>query len=82
MTDNQDAIDNLLSDTTANATAAVMSQLARHTAITEEGHDGITVENIVRELLKPMLRNWLDMNLPSMVEKMVARELDRLSKRI
>lgn len=75
-------LDSLISDSAANATVAVMSQLARHTAITEEGHDGITIENIVREMLKPMLRDWLDKNLPDIVQKMVARELDRLSKRV
>lgn len=79
---NQDDIDSLLSTTTVDATAAVMSQLARHTAITDEGHDGITIESVVRETLKPLLRDWLDKNLPAMVEKMVARELDRLSKRL
>lgn len=79
---NQDDIDSLLSNTTVDATAAVMSQLARHTSITEEGHDGITIESVVRETLKPLLRDWLDKNLPTMVEKMVARELDRLSKRL
>lgn len=77
-----DVADSILSDTTAAATASVMAQLARHTAVTEEGHEGITIENIVREMLKPMLRDWLDRNLPDMVEKMVARELDRLSRRV
>ena len=74
--------DSLLSDTAAEATVAVMSQLARHTAITEEGHEGLTIESMVREMLKPMLRDWLDKNLPDIVQKMVARELDRLSKRV
>jgi cell pole-organizing protein PopZ len=74
--------DSLLSEPTAFATAAVMAQLARHTAVTDEGHDGITIENIVREMLRPMLSDWLDKNLPDMVQKMVARELDRLSRRV
>jgi hypothetical protein len=36
-----------------------------------------TLEGLVRELLKPMLRDWLDANLPQIVEAMVAREILR-----
>lgn len=74
--------DTILSRSTADATAAVMSKLARHTVVTEQGHDGVTIENIVREMLKPLLRDWLDQNLPNIVQKTVERELQRLSQRI
>jgi cell pole-organizing protein PopZ len=40
-----------------------------------------TVEDLVRELLKPMLKAWLDENLPPMVERMVAAEIARVSGR-
>ena len=33
----------------------------------------VTTEGVVREMLRPMLRDWLDANLPTMVEAMVAR---------
>jgi cell pole-organizing protein PopZ len=82
MSQDQNTPESLLSETTSQATANVMAQLARQTAINDEGHDGITIENIVREMLKPMLRDWLDKNLPDLVQKMVARELDRISKRV
>jgi cell pole-organizing protein PopZ len=82
MSEERNTADSLLSETTSQATANVMAQLARHTAINDEGHDGLTIENIVREMLKPMLRDWLDKNLPDLVQKMVARELDRISKRV
>ena len=82
MNEERNTAESLLSETTSQATANVMAQLARHTAINDEGHDGITIENIVREMLKPMLRDWLDKNLPDLVQKMVARELDRISKRV
>lgn len=75
--------DAILSETTAQATAAVMAKLARRSAVTEEGGaEGITLEAIVREMLRPMLREWLDTNLPDIVEKVVEREMERLSKRI
>jgi uncharacterized protein len=38
-----------------------------------------TLEGLVRELLKPMLRDWLDANLPQIVEAMVAREISRIT---
>lgn len=40
-----------------------------------------TLEGLVRELLKPMLRDWLDAKLPGIVETMVAREIARISGR-
>ncbi len=42
---------------------------------------GKTVEDLARELLRPMLREWLDRNLPSLVERMVEREIARLTRR-
>lgn len=42
--------------------------------------DGRTVEDIVRELLRPMLREWLDANLPALVEQLVQRELDAIAR--
>ena len=33
----------------------------------------------MREMLRPMLRDWLDANLPTMVEALVAREIDRIT---
>lgn len=38
-----------------------------------------TLEGLVRELLKPMLRDWLDANLPRIVETMVSREIERIT---
>jgi uncharacterized protein len=35
---------------------------------------------MVRELLRPMLREWLDANLPAMVEEMVSREIRRITE--
>jgi hypothetical protein len=38
-----------------------------------------TLEGLVRELLRPMLREWLDAKLPDIVEAMVAREIERIT---
>ncbi|MES2337498.1 MAG: DUF2497 domain-containing protein [Pseudomonadota bacterium] len=40
-----------------------------------------TLEGMVREMLRPMLRDWLDANLPGIVETMVAKEIARISDR-
>ena len=38
-----------------------------------------TLEGMVRDMLRPMLRDWLDANLPAIVETMVAKEIDRIT---
>ena len=38
-----------------------------------------SLESMVREMLRPMLADWLDKNLPPMVEKMVAAEIARIA---
>ena len=40
-----------------------------------------TLESVVVEALKPMLREWLDANLPLLVEELVKAEIQRLSER-
>jgi cell pole-organizing protein PopZ len=42
--------------------------------------DGRTVEELVSDLLRPMLKAWLDENLPSMVEDLVRAEIERVSR--
>ncbi len=40
-----------------------------------------TLEDLVREMLRPMLKSWLDANLPDMVERLVRAEIERVSRR-
>ena len=40
-----------------------------------------TLEGLVREMLKPMLADWLDAKLPDMVERLVAQEIARITAR-
>ena len=40
---------------------------------------GRTMEEVVIEALRPMLKDWLDANLPTMVEAMVAKEISRIT---
>ncbi|WP_428661480.1 DUF2497 domain-containing protein [Reyranella sp.] len=45
------------------------------------GPSGRNIEDIVKELLRPMLKEWLDKNLPAVVERFVEREIVRLTRR-
>ena len=38
-----------------------------------------TLEDVVREMLRPMLRSWLDDNLPTLVERLVLVEIERIA---
>ena len=40
-----------------------------------------SLEGLTRELMKPLLKEWLDTNLPDIVEAMVAREIERITKK-
>lgn len=39
-----------------------------------------SLEDLTREMMRPMLKQWLDDNLPQLVEELVAREISRISK--
>jgi cell pole-organizing protein PopZ len=39
-----------------------------------------TLEDIVKEMLRPMLQEWIDKNLPQLVERAVDREVQRLTR--
>jgi cell pole-organizing protein PopZ len=39
-----------------------------------------TLEDLVREALRPMLKSWLDENLPSLVEQMMQTEIERVAR--
>ncbi|MGL5837421.1 MAG: DUF2497 domain-containing protein [Sphingorhabdus sp.] len=40
-----------------------------------------SLEGLTRDLLRPMLKEWLDANLPAIVEAKVAREIERITKK-
>lgn len=42
--------------------------------------DGTTVEDLVSEMLRPMMKAWLDTNLPPIVERIVEREVKKLTR--
>jgi cell pole-organizing protein PopZ len=60
------------------ATAAVGSAFSTLTE-TVKKHEP-TLEDVVRETLRPMLKSWLDENLPRLVEQMVQAEIERVAR--
>ncbi|GHH10309.1 pole-organizing protein PopZ [Sphingomonas glacialis] len=70
--------ESLLSARTAEASRSPLDALSR-LVVKPEVTGSDTLEGVVREMLRPMLRDWLDANLPTMVEAMVAREIDRIT---
>ena len=77
--DNHPDDDSLLTDAAAQAAGAALAKLSRHTPVTLT--DGVTLEAIVRDLLKPLLKEWLNENLPAIVEKKVEEEVARLARK-
>jgi uncharacterized protein len=75
----------LISDTAAEASLSALSELVSRThrdpAIESlpMGQSNRTLEELTRELLRPMLKSWLDDNLPQLVERIVREEIGRLA---
>ena len=67
----------IVSSGTVEATRGALDQLSRMLIKPEPGADG-TLEGLVRDMLRPMLRDWLDANLPALVEDLVAREIEKI----
>lgn len=82
----QDEDDRLVSAATESASVSALSQLSAIGAGRDQlgnlslGDAGRTLEDLVRELLRPMLRDWLDTNLPQLVERLVQDEIRRMSR--
>ena len=67
----------LISSPNADIAASAFGQLSRTLAMPAEGR---TLEDVVRELLRPMLKDWLDRNLSGIVETAVQAEVERISR--
>ncbi len=66
----------LLSATTAAAVDSAFNTLAQTVLV----QNARTLEDLVREMLRPMLKAWLDDNLPGLVERLVRAEIERVSR--
>ncbi|MEE3108395.1 MAG: DUF2497 domain-containing protein [Pseudomonadota bacterium] len=75
----------LVSPERAAETSAAFSMLNRKLNEDYEelpmGEGAVTLERLTRELMRPMLREWLDQHLPMLVERLVREEIERLVQR-
>ena len=72
---------NLVAPETAAAAASSVGSLVRTLAAgraTQVYGGGPTLEDMVRAELRPLLKEWLDVNLPPMVERLVRAEIERV----
>ena len=80
-----DGAESLLSDTARDsmrdnlATLAMLSKPGTPPQIVRSGETSL--EGLAREMLRPMLAEWLDKNLPPMVEDLVRQEIARIVKK-
>lgn len=70
--------DGLLGLPAASQAASAFSQLSRTVSMPSEGRN---LEDVVREMLRPLLKDWLDTHLSGIVETVVQAEVERISRR-
>jgi cell pole-organizing protein PopZ len=66
----------IMSSSTSAAVDSAFNALAQTVLV----QNARTLEDLVREMLRPLLRSWLDDNLPGMVERIVKAEIERVSR--
>jgi cell pole-organizing protein PopZ len=71
--------DSLLDAASASLAAGMFAALSDNLRVSSE--QGQTLEGIVREMMRPMLKKWLDDNLPAIVEEKVQAEVERIARR-
>ncbi|MBI3705241.1 MAG: DUF2497 domain-containing protein [Rhizobiales bacterium] len=64
----------------SNATVSAVDSAFNSLASVVLGQNARTLEDLVKEMLRPMLKSWLDDNLPGMVERIVRAEIERVSR--
>ena len=70
-------VDTLVSAATASAAASAFGQLSQAIAMPPPG---LTLDEVVRELLRPLLKDWLDTHLPGIVQATVTEEVERIAR--
>lgn len=81
----------LISDTTVTTSASSLNALATTVEIERLsstpqggsllGNGNRTLEDMVIELMRPLLKDWLEKNLPAVVERLVQKEIERISRK-
>ena len=64
----------------SNSTASAVESAFHSLANTVLSNNARTLEDLVKEMLRPMLKSWIDDNLPGLVERIVKAEIERVSR--
>lgn len=78
------AAEGLVAPATEAAAVALLGQLARSVAAERTApvhRGGPTIEDVVREEVRPILKAWMDEHLPPLVERLVRAEIERVASR-
>ena len=76
--------DSLMAPERAAAATASVGSLLRTLSkerATQVYRGGPTIEDLVREEIRPLLKDWLDLHLPPLVERLVRQEIERVAGR-
>lgn len=74
-------IDDNKLDSMRQSLSALVEKEAMERRPAPRASDGTSLEDLTRDLMRPMIKQWLDENLPDLVEELVAREIQRLSEK-
>nr|WP_295106742.1 DUF2497 domain-containing protein [uncultured Caulobacter sp.] len=75
--DRDEVVETLVGATASSAAASAFGSLSSALLMPK---DARTLEDVVRELLRPLLKEWLDQNLPRIVETKVEEEVQRIAR--
>jgi cell pole-organizing protein PopZ len=75
----------LVSAQTAESVTEALSKLLTTNVAVEKEETGrtgkVTLEDMARDLMKPLIKTWLDQNLPAIIERVVQKEVEKLGRR-
>jgi cell pole-organizing protein PopZ len=80
----EDDTDSILAAPVQEASTTALAELVR--AVSRDrnvgvSRPGLTLEDLTRELLRPLVKDWLDQNLPFMIERLVKKEIEKMVNR-
>lgn len=78
--EDEPASEGLVAEAVVDRAAHAFEALHRGIAISETPAGG-SLEGLVRAMMKPLLKDWLDANLPGIVERVVREEVERVANR-
>jgi len=82
--DIEEDVESILAAPVQVASTTALAELAR--AVARErgiglGRGGLTLEDLTREILRTLIKDWLDQNLPYMIERIVKKEIEKMVNR-